>query len=82
MLLAACHAENTLVCLQNTEPKRTNLEKMIVTTVSAKSKVFLWFCFALFFVFALVTDNCFEEGNFRIFLINKLNVALPSEKIT
>ncbi|KAJ7335765.1 hypothetical protein JRQ81_013706 [Phrynocephalus forsythii] len=38
VLLAACHAENTLVCLHNTEPKKTHLEKMIVTTVSAKTK--------------------------------------------
>ncbi|XP_042305350.1 tetratricopeptide repeat protein 37 isoform X3 [Sceloporus undulatus] len=38
VLLAACHAENTVVCLHNTQPKRTNLEKMIVTTISAKTK--------------------------------------------
>uniref|UniRef100_A0ABM5FT79 Superkiller complex protein 3 n=1 Tax=Pogona vitticeps TaxID=103695 RepID=A0ABM5FT79_9SAUR len=38
VLLAACHAENTIVCLYNTEPKKTNLEKMIVTTVSTKTK--------------------------------------------
>ncbi|XP_061478330.1 superkiller complex protein 3 isoform X2 [Rhineura floridana] len=38
VLLAACHAENSIVCLHNTEPKRTNLEKMIVPTISAKIK--------------------------------------------
>ncbi|XP_048359260.1 tetratricopeptide repeat protein 37 [Sphaerodactylus townsendi] len=38
VLLAACHAENTIVCLHNTHPKRTNLEKMFVATISAKIK--------------------------------------------
>nr|XP_056704629.1 SKI3 subunit of superkiller complex protein [Euleptes europaea] len=38
VLLAACYAENTIVCLNNTHPKRTNLEKMFVATISAKTK--------------------------------------------
>ncbi|OWK61613.1 Tetratricopeptide repeat protein 37 [Lonchura striata] len=37
VLMAACHAENTVVCLNNTEPKRTNLEMTLVSTVSAKT---------------------------------------------
>ncbi|XP_054842849.1 SKI3 subunit of superkiller complex protein [Eublepharis macularius] len=38
VLLAACHAENTIVCLHNTYPKRTNLEQKLVATISAKTK--------------------------------------------
>uniref|UniRef100_A0A8D0BF23 SKI3 subunit of superkiller complex n=1 Tax=Salvator merianae TaxID=96440 RepID=A0A8D0BF23_SALMN len=38
VLLAACHAENTVACLHNTHPKRTSLEKMIVAAISAKTK--------------------------------------------
>ncbi|XP_077203715.1 superkiller complex protein 3 isoform X2 [Paroedura picta] len=38
VLLAACHTENTIACLHNTHPKRTNLEKMLVATISAKTK--------------------------------------------
>ncbi|XP_051499454.1 SKI3 subunit of superkiller complex protein isoform X2 [Apus apus] len=37
VLMAACHAENTLVCLNNTQPKRTGLEMTLVSTVSAKT---------------------------------------------
>ncbi|KFU86741.1 Tetratricopeptide repeat protein 37, partial [Chaetura pelagica] len=37
VLMAACHAENTLVCLKNTQPKRTGLEMTLVSTVSAKT---------------------------------------------
>ncbi|XP_037981726.1 tetratricopeptide repeat protein 37 isoform X5 [Motacilla alba alba] len=37
VLMAACHAENTVVCLNNTEPKRTGLEMTLVSTVSAKT---------------------------------------------
>ncbi|XP_010192458.1 PREDICTED: tetratricopeptide repeat protein 37-like, partial [Mesitornis unicolor] len=37
MLMAACHAENTVVCLNNTQPKRTGLEMTLVSTVSAKT---------------------------------------------
>ncbi|NWR58481.1 TTC37 protein, partial [Bucorvus abyssinicus] len=37
VLVAACHAENTVVCLNNTEPKRTGLEITLVSTVSAKT---------------------------------------------
>uniref|UniRef100_A0A8C5U7Z4 Tetratricopeptide repeat domain 37 n=1 Tax=Malurus cyaneus samueli TaxID=2593467 RepID=A0A8C5U7Z4_9PASS len=36
VLMAACHAENTVVCLNNTQPKRTGLEMTLVSTVSAK----------------------------------------------
>ncbi|XP_063151480.1 superkiller complex protein 3 [Candoia aspera] len=38
VLLAACHAENTIVHLHNKQAKQTHLEKMIVTTISAKTK--------------------------------------------
>ncbi|ETE71806.1 Tetratricopeptide repeat protein 37, partial [Ophiophagus hannah] len=38
VLLAACHAENTIVHLHNKQPKQTHLEKMIVTAISAKTK--------------------------------------------
>ncbi|KFP87318.1 Tetratricopeptide repeat protein 37, partial [Apaloderma vittatum] len=38
VLMAACHAENTVVCLNNTQPKRTNLEMTLVSTVSAKTR--------------------------------------------
>lgn len=38
VLLAACHAENTVGCLHNTQPKRTNLGEMVVATISAKTK--------------------------------------------
>ncbi|XP_018776123.1 SKI3 subunit of superkiller complex protein [Serinus canaria] len=37
VLMAACHAENTVVCLNNSEPKRTGLEMTLVSTVSAKT---------------------------------------------
>ncbi|KAF4804620.1 Tetratricopeptide repeat protein 37 [Turdus rufiventris] len=37
VLMAACHAENTVVCLNNTEPKRTGLEMTLLSTVSAKT---------------------------------------------
>ncbi|XP_068279218.1 superkiller complex protein 3 isoform X1 [Nyctibius grandis] len=38
VLMAACHAENTVtVCLNNTQPKRTGLEMTLVSTVSAKT---------------------------------------------
>lgn len=40
VLMAACHAENTVVCLNNTQPKRTDLEMTLVSTVSAKSKLY------------------------------------------
>uniref|UniRef100_A0A669QMT7 Tetratricopeptide repeat domain 37 n=1 Tax=Phasianus colchicus TaxID=9054 RepID=A0A669QMT7_PHACC len=36
VLMAACHAENTVVCLNNTQPKRTDLEMILVSTISAK----------------------------------------------
>uniref|UniRef100_A0A8B9NK88 Tetratricopeptide repeat domain 37 n=1 Tax=Accipiter nisus TaxID=211598 RepID=A0A8B9NK88_9AVES len=36
VLMAACHAENTVVCLNNTQPKLTDLEMILVATVSAK----------------------------------------------
>uniref|UniRef100_A0A670Y5G3 SKI3 subunit of superkiller complex n=1 Tax=Pseudonaja textilis TaxID=8673 RepID=A0A670Y5G3_PSETE len=38
VLLAACHAENTIVHLHNKQPKQTHLEKMIVSAISAKTK--------------------------------------------
>ncbi|KFP86291.1 Tetratricopeptide repeat protein 37, partial [Acanthisitta chloris] len=37
VLMATCYAENTVVCLNNTQPKLTGLEMMLVSTVSAKS---------------------------------------------
>ncbi|XP_035745210.1 tetratricopeptide repeat protein 37 [Egretta garzetta] len=37
VLMAACHAENTVVCINNTQPKRTDLEMTLVSTVSAKT---------------------------------------------
>ncbi|XP_028919257.1 tetratricopeptide repeat protein 37 [Ornithorhynchus anatinus] len=37
-LMAACHAEDTLAVLNNTEPKRRNLEKALVSTVSTRIK--------------------------------------------
>ncbi|XP_010139963.1 PREDICTED: tetratricopeptide repeat protein 37-like, partial [Buceros rhinoceros silvestris] len=37
VLMAACHAENTIVCLNNTEPKRMGLEITLFSTVSAKT---------------------------------------------
>ncbi|XP_074934517.1 superkiller complex protein 3 [Phalacrocorax aristotelis] len=37
VLMAACHAENTVVCLNNTQPKRTDLEMTLVSRVSAKT---------------------------------------------
>lgn len=39
VLMAACHTENTVVCLNNTQPKRTGLEMTLVSTISAKSKI-------------------------------------------
>ncbi|XP_069737207.1 superkiller complex protein 3 [Phaenicophaeus curvirostris] len=36
VLMAACHAENTVICLSNTQPKRAGLEITHVSTVSAK----------------------------------------------
>ncbi|XP_014452741.1 superkiller complex protein 3 [Alligator mississippiensis] len=36
VLMASCHAENTVVCLSNTQLKRTDLEMTLVATVSAK----------------------------------------------
>lgn len=39
VLMASCHAENTVVCLSNTQLKRTDLEMTLVATVSAKSKL-------------------------------------------
>uniref|UniRef100_A0A8B9QGI1 Tetratricopeptide repeat domain 37 n=1 Tax=Apteryx owenii TaxID=8824 RepID=A0A8B9QGI1_APTOW len=36
VLMAACHAENTIFCLSNTEPKRTDLEMTLVSAISAK----------------------------------------------
>uniref|UniRef100_A0A452HAC5 Uncharacterized protein n=1 Tax=Gopherus agassizii TaxID=38772 RepID=A0A452HAC5_9SAUR len=38
VLMGACHAENTVVYLNNTQPKRRNLEMTLVATVSAKTK--------------------------------------------
>lgn len=52
VLLATCHAENTMACLHNTQPKRTNLGEMIAATISTKSKVSLainWDDFPFFF---------------------------------
>uniref|UniRef100_A0A7M4E7J6 SKI3 subunit of superkiller complex n=1 Tax=Crocodylus porosus TaxID=8502 RepID=A0A7M4E7J6_CROPO len=40
VLMAACHAENTVVCLNNTQLRRTDLETMLVATVSAKRNNF------------------------------------------
>ncbi|KAJ7416858.1 Tetratricopeptide repeat protein 37 [Willisornis vidua] len=37
VLMAACHAENTVVCLNNAQLKRTGLEMTLVSTVSAKT---------------------------------------------
>ncbi|XP_065512362.1 superkiller complex protein 3 isoform X2 [Caloenas nicobarica] len=37
VLMAACHAENTIVCLNNTQPKQTDLEMTLVSTISAKT---------------------------------------------
>uniref|UniRef100_A0A493SWL7 SKI3 subunit of superkiller complex n=1 Tax=Anas platyrhynchos platyrhynchos TaxID=8840 RepID=A0A493SWL7_ANAPP len=37
VLMAACHTENTVVCLNNTQPKRTGLEMTLVSTISAKT---------------------------------------------
>ncbi|KAM6229960.1 superkiller complex protein 3 isoform 2-T2 [Porphyrio hochstetteri] len=37
VLMAACHAENTVVCLNNTQPKRTDMEMTLLSTVSAKT---------------------------------------------
>ncbi|NXD10853.1 TTC37 protein, partial [Nothocercus nigrocapillus] len=37
VLMAACHAENTIACLNNAEPKRTDLEMTFVSTISAKT---------------------------------------------
>ncbi|KAM6036199.1 superkiller complex protein 3 isoform 2-T4 [Theristicus caerulescens] len=37
VLMAACHAENTVICLNNTQPKLTDLEMTLVSTVSAKT---------------------------------------------
>ncbi|XP_030323083.1 tetratricopeptide repeat protein 37 [Calypte anna] len=37
VLMAACHAENTVACLSNSQPKRTGLEMTLVSTVSAKT---------------------------------------------
>ncbi|XP_042722135.1 tetratricopeptide repeat protein 37 [Lagopus leucura] len=37
VLMAACHAENTVGCLNNTQPKRTDLEMTLVSTISAKT---------------------------------------------
>ncbi|KFV14108.1 Tetratricopeptide repeat protein 37, partial [Pterocles gutturalis] len=37
VLMAACHAENTVVCLNNTQPKRMDLEMSVLSTVSAKT---------------------------------------------
>ncbi|XP_065717322.1 superkiller complex protein 3 isoform X2 [Patagioenas fasciata] len=37
VLMAACHAENTVVCLNNTQPKLTDLEMTLLSTVSAKT---------------------------------------------
>uniref|UniRef100_A0A672TME5 SKI3 subunit of superkiller complex n=1 Tax=Strigops habroptila TaxID=2489341 RepID=A0A672TME5_STRHB len=36
VLMAACHAENTVVCLNNTQPKRMDLEMTLLSTVLAK----------------------------------------------
>lgn len=38
VLMAACHTENTVVCLNNTQPKRTGLEMTLVSTISAKTR--------------------------------------------
>uniref|UniRef100_A0A8D2KVA6 Tetratricopeptide repeat domain 37 n=1 Tax=Varanus komodoensis TaxID=61221 RepID=A0A8D2KVA6_VARKO len=38
VLLAACHAENTVACLHNAQPKRTHLMEMLVATISIKTK--------------------------------------------
>uniref|UniRef100_A0A8D2JD68 Tetratricopeptide repeat domain 37 n=1 Tax=Varanus komodoensis TaxID=61221 RepID=A0A8D2JD68_VARKO len=38
VLLAACHAENTVACLHNAQPKRTHLMEMLVATISIKKK--------------------------------------------
>ncbi|KFV54127.1 Tetratricopeptide repeat protein 37, partial [Tyto alba] len=37
VLMAACHAENTVASLNNTQPKRMNLEMILLSTVSAKT---------------------------------------------
>ncbi|XP_030326791.1 tetratricopeptide repeat protein 37 isoform X1 [Strigops habroptila] len=37
VLMAACHAENTVVCLNNTQPKRMDLEMTLLSTVLAKT---------------------------------------------
>ncbi|KAM9367468.1 superkiller complex protein 3 [Phaethornis superciliosus] len=37
VLMAACHAENTVASLNNSQPKRTGLEMTLVSTVSAKT---------------------------------------------
>ncbi|XP_062455877.1 superkiller complex protein 3 [Rhea pennata] len=37
VLMAACHAENTIGCLNNTEPMQTDLEMTLVSTISAKT---------------------------------------------
>ncbi|XP_072215767.1 superkiller complex protein 3 [Excalfactoria chinensis] len=37
VLMAACHAENTVACLKNTQPKKTDLEMTLVSTISAKT---------------------------------------------
>ncbi|NXS94416.1 TTC37 protein, partial [Jacana jacana] len=37
VLMAAYHAENTLVCLNNSQPKPTDLEMTLLSTVSAKT---------------------------------------------
>ncbi|XP_042711758.2 superkiller complex protein 3 isoform X1 [Chrysemys picta bellii] len=38
VLMGACHAENTVVYLRDTQPKRRDLEMTLVATVSAKTK--------------------------------------------
>ncbi|NWI14464.1 TTC37 protein, partial [Crypturellus soui] len=37
VLMAACHAENTIACLNNTETKQTGLEMTLVSTISAQT---------------------------------------------
>uniref|UniRef100_A0A8C4XJW5 Tetratricopeptide repeat domain 37 n=1 Tax=Falco tinnunculus TaxID=100819 RepID=A0A8C4XJW5_FALTI len=37
VIMAACHAENTVACLNSSQPKRIDLEMTLLSTVSAKS---------------------------------------------
>ncbi|XP_037228601.1 SKI3 subunit of superkiller complex protein isoform X1 [Falco biarmicus] len=37
VIMAACHAENTVACLNSSQPKRIDLEMTLLSTVSAKT---------------------------------------------